>query len=169
MSPSARRALLLALVAADLLVFGGWLGVEQFARKGAQLRLPVEGYDPRDLLSGHYVRFRLVAVREAEAMLPAGAPRTGRFCLEDRQGLLHVSRPLGHGQDCKLFLTSTAPAAARGVDFGVDRFYVDERKAASVASVVAGPQTYVVATIDGGGRVAIVDLVVNGRSLGSGP
>lgn len=168
MSPSARRALLLALVAADLLVFGGWIGVEQFARKGAQLRLPVEGYDPRDLLSGHYVRFRLVAVREAEALLPPGGPRPARFCLEDRGGLLHVSRHLGDGEDCKLVLTSTAPAASRGVDFGVDRFYVDERKAASVASVAAGPQTYVVGAI-AAGRLAIVDLVVNGRSLGRGP
>jgi hypothetical protein len=53
------------------------------------------------------------------------------------------------------------------VSFGVERFYVDERRAPSVGFVAAGPETYLVATIDDGGAVHALDLVVAGKSVGA--
>lgn len=170
MSESWSRRVLAALGVLTLLFFGGWILRETRARRAHAVRLPVEGYDPRDLLSGHYVRFRLSAEREATALthsLRAGSEVD--VCLEEREGgLLRVGHLLsvdGHatGADCRRFLRGRV--ARGGVSFGVDRFYVDERRASAVAQVRAGPRTYLLATLDARGGVHPLDLVVDGVSV----
>jgi len=83
MTPTMRRRLFLAIIVLDVFFFGGWIAAEETARlRGVEVLLPVEGYDPRDLLSGHYVRFRLVAEREATALGTAAVD----YCLEESDG-----------------------------------------------------------------------------------
>jgi uncharacterized membrane-anchored protein len=156
---------LLGLALADLVVFGGWITRQEVVRRtGAEVLLPVEGYDPRDLLSGHYVRFRLVAAREAAGLAPEPPSGEIAYCLETRgDGRAHVVRRKLPGDTCPLFLTATAGPAS-GLDFGVDRFYVDERRRNEALGLAAG-DAVLVAHVDGGGRVHPVDLVVRGRSL----
>jgi uncharacterized membrane-anchored protein len=163
MSARSIKRVLVAMAVADLLVFGGWVASEELHRGGAAIKLPVEGYDPRDLLSGHYVRFRLIAAREAT---PFASPSEQRFavCLEATEdGLYHVTRLRRRGDACAPFLSGTGAGGL--IDFGVDRFYVDERIAGEVRWVRPGPNTYLVATVDGNGVVHPIDLVVDGNSL----
>ena len=159
MTPTLRRRLFVAIIALDLLVFGGWIAAEETARlRGVQVLLPVEGYDPRDLLSGHYVRFRLVAEREAAAL---GASAVD-YCLEERDGRHHVTRPRQAPGDCALFLRAVQPLGPR---FGVERFYIDERRADAVAVVSPGADTYLRARLGRDGRVHPIDLVIAGRPI----
>jgi uncharacterized membrane-anchored protein len=156
---------LLGLALADLVVFGAWITREEVARRvGTEVLLPVEGYDPRDLLSGHYVRFRLVAAREVWGLgreLPSGQ---AAYCLETHaDGRAHVVRRKLEGDACPLFLTATVNPV-HGPDFGVDRFYVDERRRNEAFAPVGG-DAVLVARVDGHGHVHPVDLVVRGRSL----
>lgn len=37
---------------------GMWASTERWHRQGTDWLVPVEGYDPRDLLRGHYIQFR---------------------------------------------------------------------------------------------------------------
>jgi len=162
-----RKRVILGLVVADLLIFGGWIASLEAGLRHDAVKLPVEGFDPRDLLSGHYVRFRLIAEREAAALLPPEErARGGRvsFCAEAMEGFVHPVRLRAPGEPCNLVLTGEA--WPDGVRFGADRFYVDERRARDVAVVRAGPSTYLVATLDDGGSVHALDLVVGGNSLG---
>ncbi len=159
-----RRVLLGLLAAADVLLFGGLIAREEVARaSGADVRLPVEGYDPRDLLSGRYVRFRLSAEREAEALAQALPPGPARFCLETRGDRARV---VPESAGCQPSLLGERLAGGR-VRFPVDRFYVDERRAREVAALEAGPDTFVVGRVDRAGRLHITDLVVAGRSFAS--
>jgi hypothetical protein len=52
----------LARLAAALLPLAGLAGLwalsDRLSRQGTEWEVPVEGYDPRDLLRGHYVEFR---------------------------------------------------------------------------------------------------------------
>ena len=164
MSLLSTKRILLAMVIADSVIFGGWIAYEEISRKGDRIRLPVEGYDPRDLLSGHYVRFQLTAAREAQALaLPDGEEIA--VCLErSSDGLYHVSRVHFVGDACKRFLIGSR--GSTGIDFGVHRFYVDERIAKEVDAVQAGSDTYLIATIDSRGTAHAVDFVMNGNSLG---
>jgi uncharacterized membrane-anchored protein len=157
MSPRARKLLFQLVIALDLLIFGGWIAAEEAARmRGAEVRLPVEGYDPRDLLSGHYVRFRLVAEREASS-----SPQGTEFCLEERDGRHHVTVVRTRPEDCALFLRARQATLPR---FGVERFYIDERRSKEAAIVTAGPDTYLRARVQDG-VVHPVDLVVAGRAF----
>ena len=158
------KRILLAMVIADVVIFGGWVSYEELSRNGDRINLPVEGYDPRDLLSGHYIQFELTAAREAQALAP---PHTTEIavCLErSGDGLYHVSRVRLMGDACKPFLIGSR--GSTGVDFGIHRFYVDERIANEVGSVQAGSNTYLIATTDSRGTAHAVDFVMNGKSLG---
>ena len=167
MSPNLGKRVLLGLALVDLVFFGGWVAREESLRRGGRIHLPIEGYDPRDLLSGHYVRFQLVAVREAGTVLdPRGAIVPQTFCIEPKEDLYHVrSVRTGSASSCSPFLRATLDQRAHW-DFGVDRFYVDERLANEARQIQANPNTYLVATVDDNGTVHPVDLVVNGKSLG---
>lgn len=172
MSLASVKRLLVAMALVDLLVFGGWIAREQMARTGERIELPVDGYDPRDLLSGHYVQFRLVAEREAEAITRADPPAEASaesvaesvsVCIErGADGMHHVTHVRGPGEACT-FITGTRKPYA--VDFGVDRFYVDERRANEVGRVSEGPSTYLVVTVDAAGAIHPLDLVVGGKAL----
>jgi uncharacterized membrane-anchored protein len=161
-----RRKVIAGLIVADLLVFGGWISSLEAGLRRDTVKLPVEGFDPRDLLSGHYVRFRLVAEREAAAVLPTEGHVLGgavTFCAEAVDGFVHPVRVRMPFDGCPLLLTGEV--TGRFVRFAADRFYVDERRAREVASVRAGPRTYLVATLGEDGSVHAVDLVVEGKSL----
>src|SRR5215469_3254703 len=109
MSPTLGKRVVLALALVDLVFFGGWIALEESLRRGGPIHLPIEGYDPRDLLSGHYVRFQLVAVREAASFLePRGASVPQTFCIEPRDGLYHVKGiRTGGASSCCPFLSAT--------------------------------------------------------------
>jgi GDYXXLXY protein len=166
MGADLRGKAILAMLAADLAVFGAWIGSLQAARAGDHVRLPVEGFDPRDLLSGHYVRFRLVAEREAAPLVPSAMKDGGgpvEFCAESSGGFLHPVRFRAPAESCRFVLRGESERGM--VHFPADRFYIDERRAGQATSVRAGPDTYVVATLDERGGVHVVDLVVGGKSL----
>lgn len=85
---SRRLASLLALALPMVGLAGLWASTDYWHRKGTDWLVPVEGYDPRDLLRGHYVEFRYAwpgaeAVNAwetgstAEGAAPAGYPFGG--------------------------------------------------------------------------------------------
>ena len=156
------RRVLVAVAVLDLLFFGGWVLKESLARQGEGVHFPIAGYDPRDLLSGHYVRFQLVAERELTPHLGDGVQA---ICIApDSAGLMHLGAPRTIENLCAQFLTLQSDQRPR---FGVDRFYVDERKAAQLQVVREGPDTYLVATLDSAGGIHPVELVLEGKPVGA--
>ena len=167
MTASAARRTLWALAAVNLVFFGGWIAREEHARRTHTVRLPVEGYDPRDLLSGHYVQFRLRAETEAQALV-GGVDEGGAvdLCLEaGADGLQHVVRVARGSDGCAAGFVRARRTRGGAVRVDVDRFYVPEARAGAVARVAAGPRTYLLATLDAQGGVHVVDLVVEGVSV----
>jgi hypothetical protein len=61
-----------------------------------------------------------------------------------------------------LFLRAVQASGAR---FGVERFYIDERRADRAAIVAPGPDTYLRARLGRDGRVHPIDLVIAGRPI----
>ena len=153
--------LFLGIIALDVVFFGGWIARNEYkSRVGEEVLLPVRGYDPRDMLSGHFVRFRLVAEQQAAAFADPSQTGRVRFCLEkDQDDRWKVTKQ----GTCKV---SIAGDADRGsVRFAVERFYVDESRANEVLSFGEAKDTYVRARVDGDGNVQLLDLVVNGKSF----
>ncbi len=159
--------LLLGLAVLDVLFFGAWIGREEFVRRnGLEVKLPLEGYDPRDLLRGQYVRFRLVAEREAEDGGFRLHDGESEFCLEEREGLWHVNPSKSPGE-CRV--TILGKARDGRIRFGIERFYVDERRANEVQSLQADADTYLIAHLDANGGIHPKELVVAGRPFSAKP
>lgn len=155
------QRILLAVALLDVLFFGAWIGREEYVqRTGLEVKLPIEGYDPRDLLRGHYVLFRLTAESEARGFRADRGDE--RFCLEERDGLWHVN-PDHHPSNCRVTIRGTNRAGR--VSFGIDRFYVDERRANEVLRLPAGRDTYLIAHLDADGGIHPKELVVAGKAF----
>ncbi|NRD88861.1 hypothetical protein C8024_04400 [Sphingopyxis sp. BSNA05] len=70
-------ALLLPLVGLGLI----WLATEQESREGTEWDVPIAGYDPRDLLRGHYVQFRYDWPAVEQDQLPIWAAPRKSLCI----------------------------------------------------------------------------------------
>lgn len=68
-----RLAPLIALALPLAGLAGLWAQTEHWSRQGSDWLVPVEGYDPRDLLRGHYVQFRYVWPGAEEPSIDAAA------------------------------------------------------------------------------------------------
>jgi uncharacterized membrane-anchored protein len=169
------KRLLLLVMLADTIVFGGWIGQqEQLLKHATEARLPIEGYDPRDLFSGHYLRFRLLAERESEAFIEhefglghaIAENEEVELCLahDDKDGLEHVSglrtKELA---GCPLFLRGKL--MRRTVMLDVDRFYYSESAAKKHEWVRRGDKAHLIARVDANGLAHPVDLVINDEHL----
>jgi hypothetical protein len=86
--------------------------------------------------------------READAIGGAGT-----YCLEDG----HVTAQRGAHDKCDLFITRS------GKNFGIDRYYIDERLAHELTRVSAGEDTYVETQIGDDGAIHVKHLVVDGN------
>ena len=68
-----RLASLLAIALPLVGLSGMWASTERWSKQGTDWLVPVEGYDPRDLLRGHYVQFRFAWPGAEEPAFAASA------------------------------------------------------------------------------------------------
>lgn len=118
-SAAAIRAALLALPLAGL--GWTWLSTDQASRQGVEWEVPVQGYDPRDLLQGHYVQFQYEwPAKDAPTFGPGFAYEA--LCLEGMAPRLDRARARRGDEDC--------PALVRAGEAESGRLYVSQAEAA---------------------------------------
>jgi len=91
-----RFARLAAVVAPALGLAGLWGISDHTYRQGTEWDVPIEGYDPRDFLRGHYVVFRYDWPLD-EQLDDAGRQS---ICLEGEAPNIRQARPLADGDVC---------------------------------------------------------------------
>jgi uncharacterized membrane-anchored protein len=171
------KALLLRwlLVAALLLplvtIVAGIVSAERHLARSSEWVFEIDGYDPRDLLRGRYVEFRL-NLREESATGACIGPATEAccYCLERR----------GTAIPPRVTRTTCSDAASCDGRLRVDkankthRYYVPEQRARQIEmQLIEAAQTgdaHVVLAIDARGTPQIVELRLGGvpvRGAGS--
>ncbi|MCR5879925.1 GDYXXLXY domain-containing protein [Phenylobacterium sp. J367] len=178
------RILLAASVLATALI--GLVVREAIARdRGAEVVLPINAYDPRSPLSGHYVSFQVSYPLTAGAACPPGSRDLAtrwRWVLLRREGgyhrVLSVSdtRAAGTSGDVPVWGSATclvgdgSPVRSGflNVDVGVDRFHADQDEALAIERALRlspgqDPTAFVVLSVDGRGKARLKGLIVNGR------
>lgn len=96
------------------------------------VRVPIEPYDPRDLLYGHYLRLRILW------NLPKGNQQTGCYgkncclCLEEAERsfnpparVMACPRPMTTPPNCRHVIKGKSYGSA--FESGLDRYYLDEK------------------------------------------
>lgn len=132
---------------------------------GAQIQLPIEGFDPRDLLSGHYLTFRInygMPVCSDDAEINRGKPSVQHqelpayVCLAPPSfGLGHVTNP-----ECSLFILGTCQG--RNFRAGIERFYIPEAYAYPLEREVRSKKGEIILSVASSGTATIKGLLING-------
>lgn len=167
-------ALLLVGALVALVVYEG-----QARARGQEVRLAMEAFDPRSLLTGHYAALQLVHTLPPGAACPDGAPQ-GWLALRP-DGDVHRLAGVAASREAALKL---GPVAVRGeasclgrggatepqrvtLDIGIDRLHADQQEAQALeAALRAGPdrpQALALVSVGRDGRARLKGVVVGGR------
>lgn len=138
---------------------------------GERIEVPITGYDPVDLLSGHFVRYRL-DLGELDACKPdpnykeTPGEDTGRcVCFMDQPNTT-VAKPIWAGA-CSQRPTNNCPKLLRGVcdewrfAAGVEAFYIPEAYASKFATLP--PNSTIVISLSPEGEGQVIDLKIDGK------
>ncbi len=142
---------------------------------GTSIVIPVAGFDPRDLLSGHYLTYRLDLGEGGGAVCDPGWEAQGErpdavfVCVvaEDGRMLfarriqLHELPPSGTLPGCTVVLRGRCEHGRFLA--GIERFYVPEERAAALDRAVRSGKGAVVVAVDRSGAAAVKDLLIDGR------
>jgi len=119
-----------------------WLASERTYRTGTEWEVPIEGYDPRDYLRGHFVEFAYDWPGLAAGDIPPAA-----LCLEGRAPV--IARVTAHAAfpDCAhpVMPRGSTVYGANGLLRG--RLYVDQERAVWLETQLGDPALRGVVTI----------------------
>jgi|CXWL01.1.fsa_nt_gi uncharacterized membrane-anchored protein len=150
---------LLTMLVALLLPLAGVLGMivksELTLARGRELRVPIRGFDPRDMLRGQYLTFQFdwdergsCPNREdcCYCVIPQPGPR----------GVLAQKGECEEAVDCMARIDESQLAELR-------RFYIPEEVGLQLEELVRKKRAVVVLAVTPEGRVALKDLEIDGR------
>ncbi len=132
---------------------------------GKKIIVPITGFDPRDILSGHYLTYRL--------KLDAGDACQGTdwdrdnisLCLAlDGGGTVIGSVPMYHDDDenlCDALLSGKCSGGSFVA--GIERFYIPENESAALDRAVRSGEGSLVVSVDRKGKAAVKELLINGK------
>jgi len=143
-----------------VIVMAGWLAKLTWDREtGLRIELPIRGYDPRDLLSGHYLRYQVDYGENGKC--PKDGERHTRdwrepycFCAQ-----ADTAKPIywsGYCADkpasCEYFIQGSCYYGDT-IDAGIERFYISERL--SHEGVTLGDKAKVQLSVPRSGRAIV--------------
>lgn len=154
----------LALLLGPVLLLAGWIGWLALERAGQpQHRIAIQGYDPRDLLRGHYLEFRLDLtgpVPEAPVCLDVestGDMGTGAADLLSPTSLSPTFRPSARPLEPGCALPVAEPGR-------IWRYYLDQDQALALETLLRDPAGETTVTVivhpDGAGGLGFSGIRV---------
>lgn len=145
-------------VALPLTVLGAWLArLSWIENTGTKVRLEVTGYDPRDLLAGHYLTYTVNYGPAADCPLE-GVSETTAMCIclvENLDSKLHEANWSGpcdvRPEECPVFIEGRCNYGRFTAD--IERFYFPETFQTQLAVVPQQSSITVALTSEGKGLV----------------
>ncbi|HPE59141.1 MAG: GDYXXLXY domain-containing protein [Thiothrix sp.] len=126
---------------------------------GETLVLPIQGFDPRDLLKGHYLQFRIDYGLKSDTGCPA-SDISASLCLAPE---VRVYPEDELPPACQRFIRGNCDGSERFLT-GLERFYIPETDAKELENLIRQPDTgELVISLNPQGEARIRDLLINGR------
>ncbi|MEH6661465.1 MAG: GDYXXLXY domain-containing protein [Parasphingorhabdus sp.] len=136
-------ALLLPLIGLGLI----WWIADRESQQGTEWDVPIAGYDPRDLLRGHYVQFRYDWPAVGQEDIPLWSASRKSLCIRgtapdidsvEVRDIVGTSQPVDHGCDAT---AKANPWSEEGNDGLIrDRIYVAQEAGRSYEKKLADPK-----------------------------
>lgn len=152
-----QRWLAVALTLPILALAGTVLMKSMQRASGEEVTLPITGFDPRDLLSGHYLTYR-IDYGVADACPARDVPAS--VCLRPYRAI-QAAKPLP--ADCSLHLRGYCDSQGHFQVASISRFYIPEQYASVLDAKVRDQQGELVIAVDRHGQAVIRDLLIAGK------
>ena len=149
----------------------GWALLNEYhLRSSRTVTLPVEGYDPRDLLSGYYLMYTVqYGVKCPESPkrcrgMRCGLSRSGKskayICFAPEKYITLWQKP----KNCSLFIQGQC--VNKEFTANINRYYLPEKKAKKGTAMFRKAQKkQVVLAVTSKGHALVKDILVEGESL----
>jgi uncharacterized membrane-anchored protein len=156
---SKQKRLVFAIAFPIVLLLGLTLQKHTLRQTGTKKIFPISGYDPRDLLSGHYL---IYAINYG----------VGDHCKHDSSNAPPPSLESHICFDTNTYVPSPVPSSCRiairgeckGSRFvaGLERFYVPQEKALALEKLIQSKKASIVVSIGESGQAQVTDLLIDG-------
>ena len=146
-----------------LVVMLGWVSQIVIQRQfGEEVELPISGYDPRDLLSGHYLTYR-VEYGNIGSCGNRSFDEAMCLCLEKDSSGKAIGTQLSSCEEtsCRLFLKGNCRYGR--FEAGIERFYFSESHQKALA--VVPPKATIKVKVTSGGTGIVQSLLIDGTPL----
>jgi uncharacterized membrane-anchored protein len=150
-------ALALPLIVLVLLIGRG----EYISRSGHKWRVRISGYDPRDLVHGHYLRYRINWSWSSGE--PSERDSDAVFCLNRGGDQTRLPEPTvelvprSQRSSCRSWFPHETEESLR-------RFYIPEDKGLAFERAVREETCYIVLAVSPTGQVVVEDLLIKDTS-----
>ncbi|MFA6032996.1 MAG: GDYXXLXY domain-containing protein [Myxococcota bacterium] len=132
---------------------------------GRTIVLPISGFDPRNMLSGHYLTYQVEYGGEVCSGNDADSGREVLLCVRLQDGKVSSSRTnridepgcdavLSGRCDFKLF------------NAGIVRYYIPEQHSKELDSIVRDHRAKILVAVDRNGKAMVKDLLIDDSPLG---
>ena len=133
---------------------------------GKEIIIPIVGYDPRDLLSGHYLIFRLDLNDDNFCRGDYENTSDVHMCvnqLDNNKVDSHIINPDDYPtESCDVILKGRCKRGR--FTAGIERFYIPEQYSRPLDRIIRQGKGKLVVSVDGHGKASIKDLLINDRS-----
>lgn len=150
-----KQLLIFAIVFPIVLLFAFMVHKQRVVSEGVRVVLKISGYDPRDLLSGHYLIYAVEYGVTPNCRLINSGRFQAHVCLSNR------TFNVGPANDCSLAINGMCENG-RFVA-GIERFYVPQENAYELEKHVMGRNAAIELAIKSG-QAQVVDLLIDGQS-----
>lgn len=132
---------------------------QQQREAGETFTFPIEGFDPRDMLSGHYLFYKVNYGVAASNGCPT-SDLAAVLCLRPEKRVYSSDeRPTS----CEIYLQGECDASAVFTS-GLERFYIPQEYASQLEVKIANKAGAIEVSIDKYGNAAILDLLIDGKT-----
>lgn len=129
---------------------------------GRTIVLPILGYDPRDILKGHYLTYT-VDYGRGNICRGQGEERDIYLCLGEKEGETRIiSGPREqYARGCRGIIKGRCGKDER-FHAGIEKFFIPENRALELDKLVRGKKGSLVLKVDQDGNAVISDLLIEG-------
>lgn len=158
MTPFSKKQVIIALAIpiACLLVLASWKHMR--LTQGEEIIMPIQGFDPRDLLAGHYLRYRIQYDAKDNCSRKSRSRKQEMFYCVEPSGFHH--RQPGRNQ-CPVSIKGNCQSG-RFVVENIERFYIPQEFAMPLDRAVRGRKGSLLLSVYHTGDVLVKELRIEG-------
>ncbi len=144
----------------------GIVGINEYQLRTSQtLTLPIQGYDPRDLLSGYYLRYKVKYGIKCPKKSKSKTERSSKpayICFKPEKSITY-SPP----ENCSLFIKGKCyPFTNEFQSKNINRYYIPEDRAKEIEKLfTSAKKQEVVLSVTKKGHALVKDILINGESI----